>query len=169
MNAINGGARHQEYLQKAQLIEASKFNWLAQVISITASATGRVSVAILIGRIMGPSKWRRLLLYFLSITSLVFACVATIISFVQCSPSRALWEDPLEKCWDPKRAVDLYLSVAGMYGLSHAQQARLILCGGYATAVDLCLAIMPATFIWKLNLTLRKRIALSMLLGFGIL
>lgn len=39
----------------------------------------------------------------------------------------------------------------------------------YWAAVDFTLAILPITFIWKLQLTLRKRIALCCILGLGVL
>ena len=39
----------------------------------------------------------------------------------------------------------------------------------YWAAVDFALAILPATFIWKLKLTLRKRVALCCILGLGVL
>ena len=150
-------------------MEATKFNWLAQAISVMAVSTGKVSVAILIGRIMGPGRWRKWLLYFLSITSFALACVVIIIMFVQCSPSRALWEDPIGKCWDLKITINICIAVAGMYRPFHVQLARLILCVAYDIAVDLALAIIPTTFIWKLNLDFRKKLALSGLLGFGVL
>lgn len=59
------------FMGHEQTIEISQLNWVSQTFCVFAMATGKVSVALLIGRLMGPSRWRKRFLYFLSITGLL--------------------------------------------------------------------------------------------------
>lgn len=69
-----------------------------------------MSVAFLILRLVGPSTfWRKWSLY-TSIGLIFIGALASILTFVQCSPPRALWEGPQNvpgaKCWNPKSQSD---------------------------------------------------------------
>lgn len=114
-----GGCRHLYYLEMdpAQAIRASRINWITQPVAIYALATGKVSVAFLILRIMGKSRWRRaFLIYGAMIASFIFCTIAVILTFAQCRPVTALWNPELvlmEKatCWPPQRQSDFSLFV----------------------------------------------------------
>ena len=56
-----GGCRHLYYLEKnpTHAIKAIRINWINQPFQIISLATGKISVAFLIMRIMGKSTWRR--------------------------------------------------------------------------------------------------------------
>ena len=153
----------------SQQENVTELNWISQAICIVAIATGKVSVAILIGRLMGPSKWRKWFLYFLSATVLILATVCIAIIFAQCKPTRALWVPFIGSCWDPKGSNDLYIAVAGISGPSDESCMRLTSSKASYAVVDFSLALLPTTIIWKLKLALRERVALSILLGFGVL
>ena len=112
--AAKGGARHAMSLSPAQLQEITLINWVSQTFCIMAIATGKVSVAILMGRLMAPSKWRRWTLYFLAISSFFAACIIIIFIFAQCSPPKALWIPSAGKCWDEKKTNDLDVALASM-------------------------------------------------------
>ena len=115
--ADKGGARHRFFLDPPQLQEVTKLNWLAQPFSIIGFAIGKVSVAILCGRLMGPSKWRKRFLYFLSISVMALGIPCVTLLFVQCSPAKALWEPSAGKCWNPKVSIDFDILVGSMYTL----------------------------------------------------
>ena len=164
-----GGSRHRFYMSSSQLQHVTELNWISQSISIMAIATGKVSVAVLIGRLMGPSRWRMWFLYFLSVTALLLACLCIIVIFTQCKPSKALWDPPVGKCWNPKGANDIYLAVSSRRRFLLLTHNLLTSFAGYYAAVDLSLALLPTTIIWKLKLNVRERVALTILLGFGVL
>ncbi len=87
-----GGCRHLYYLEMdpAQAIKAIKINWITQPFAIMPLATGKISVAFLIMRFMGNSKWRRAFLIWVSmIGSAMFCGIAIILTCAQCRPVEA--------------------------------------------------------------------------------
>ena len=117
-----GGCRHLYYLElnPEQAIKASRVNWITQPVAIYALATGKTSVAFLILRLMGKSKWRRaFLIYGAMLGSFLFCTIAIILTFAQCQPVTALWNTELvatgeAKCWPPRRQSDFSLFAGGM-------------------------------------------------------
>ncbi|KAL9024443.1 MAG: hypothetical protein Q9196_006516 [Gyalolechia fulgens] len=121
-----------------------------------AIATGKISVAFLIQRIQGPSKWRTWVLRFCSVTVFLTALFAVIFLFAQCQPARALWTPSMIKagtghCWDPVTVNNYDIVIAG-----------------YFAFLDFALAILSIELVWKLQLATRKRLLLCALLGMGI-
>ena len=98
-------------------MSASRLNWIAQPFAIMGLAFGKISVAFLLLRLIGPkSFWRRNFLYFTMIGSFLFCALATIFTFVQCNPVQALWNPTLvpagqAKCWEPHTQSDFSLFV----------------------------------------------------------
>jgi hypothetical protein len=111
-----GGCRHLYYLTTQQQLLAVKYNWIAQIWGIVGFATGKVSVALLIFRIVGPGwAWMRWTLHFIMVSLLLFSGIDCILTFVQCNPPRALWTPDIpHKCWDSKIQSDYAIFVACM-------------------------------------------------------
>ena len=107
-----GGCRHLYYqeMDPSQAIKAFRISWIAQPPFIYALVIGKFSVAFLIMRIMGKSKWRKsFLIYGAMIGSLLFSTIAIILTFTQCRPVAALWNPNLvvmgeATCWPPQRS-----------------------------------------------------------------
>lgn len=105
--AFNGGTRHVVYLGQnpADALYVVKLNWIAQPFGIAALGTGKISIALLIIRLLDrASKWRRWILYGTSVWTLVNCALMIIFTFVQCRDPRALWTPELmatTKCWHP--------------------------------------------------------------------
>ena len=115
--AAKGGARHIVYLSPAQLEETTKLNRVSQTFCIMAIAMGKVSVAILMGRLMSPNRWRRWVLYFLAISTFIAACIVIIFIFAQCSPPKTLWIPTAGKCWNPEITNHLDVALSSAYQL----------------------------------------------------
>lgn len=121
----HGGARHIYYLTPSQLSNAVKFNWMAQAFGITIVGTGKISTALLMLKIMGPSLWRKWFLYISVVLTLIFTILAALFAFVQCDPPRALWEKvPGAKCWDPKINTDWSIFTACQRALGAINDLR---------------------------------------------
>ncbi|KAI4127518.1 MAG: hypothetical protein LQ338_003176 [Usnochroma carphineum] len=121
-----------------------------------AIATGKISVAFLIQRIQGPSKWRLWFLRFCSVSVFITALFAVIFLFAQCQPARALWTPSMIKkgtghCWDPIPVNNYDIVIAG-----------------YFAFLDFALAILPIDIIWRLKIATKKKLLLCVLLGMGI-
>ncbi|MCJ1266413.1 hypothetical protein MMC22_006298 [Lobaria immixta] len=150
----HGGARHLYYLQASDISSVLKLNWMIQPFGIMALATAKISVAFTMLRIISSVNiWRRRFLYFCMISTFLTCAVGAILTFVQCNPPRALWTFvPGATCWNPR-----------------VQSNYAIFSASYNSFMDIILALLPIPIIWKLHMTLQKRIGLCILLGLGIL
>ncbi|EZF10705.1 hypothetical protein H112_08068 [Trichophyton rubrum D6] len=75
-----------------------------------------------------------------------------IISFVQCRPINKFWDSSVPgHCWAPT-----------------VQQYVGFFQGSVCSAVDLVLAVFPASLLWNLNMEIKK-VSLSLLMGLGII
>ncbi len=118
--AGRGYARHAYYLRPEQLSDAGKLSVISRSFVIMAIASGKISVAFLIQRIQGPSKWRLWVLRAISISVFLTAIPAVVVLFAQCQPARALWTPSMIKdgsghCGNPIPPNNYAILVAGMY------------------------------------------------------
>ncbi|OTA61649.1 hypothetical protein K449DRAFT_465713 [Hypoxylon sp. EC38] len=147
-----GGARHIYYLDHAQAIYMTELNWIIQPFVIMALGTGKIAVCILFLRIFGStSKWRTRTIWFLMILPSILTILTVIFTFAQCKEAAALWDSDVRKatyCWEPHVQSDFSIST------------QSVNC-----AVDFILAFLPLTFIWNLRLSLRKKVAVFVLLS----
>lgn len=149
-----GGGRHVYYLTTQQQLQAVKWSWISQPTAIFLFVPGKASIAMLTLRFMGRNTvWRRAILYWIIATIFIVNSLGVIFTFVQCDPPRAIWTPGLQShCWDPK-----------------VQEHYNFFVAAYNIASDVVLALLPATIISKLNLKPRKKIALCILLGLGLM
>ncbi|MCJ1428133.1 hypothetical protein MMC29_006041 [Sticta canariensis] len=117
-------------------------------------ATAKISVAFTMLRIISSANvWRKRFLYFCIGSTFLISATAAILTFVQCNPPRALWTFvPGATCWDPR-----------------VQSNYSIFTASYNSFMDLSLALLPITIIWKLHMPAQKRVGLCILLGLGVL
>jgi hypothetical protein len=108
----NGGCRHAYALEPSQVPVLIKYNFISQAFGIVAPALGKISVGLLLVRIMGPNyRWRKWSLYGGLAVYGIFSAILVIITYVQCRPTSALWEkNPEAKCWDPKVFSDIAIA-----------------------------------------------------------
>ena len=104
--AGRGYARHIEYLSPSQMSDALELNTISRSLCIFSIAVGKISVAFLIERLAGPSKFRKWMLRSISISVFVSAIITILLFYVQCQPARALWDKGMIKdgtgsCWNP--------------------------------------------------------------------
>lgn len=149
-----GLGRHGYTLTAEEILQVAKWNWIPQPFSIMNLAFVKLSISFLLLRILGPhAKWSR---WFLHVNMVLFTAtmvVASILTFVQCDPPRALWEPvPGAKCWDPS-----------------IQAGYATFGGAYSAFMDFALALLPLTILRGLSMSLNKKMALAVLLGAGIL
>ncbi len=94
------------YLSRSEFTHAGELNAISRSLCVLSIGIGKISVAFLIERFAGPSKWRKWLLRFISISIAVSAIITVILFYIQCQPVRAVWDKSLikagtGKCWDP--------------------------------------------------------------------
>ncbi|KAI5917161.1 hypothetical protein F4810DRAFT_697611 [Camillea tinctor] len=147
-----GLGRHIYYIPVEDRMELARWNWIVQPFGILTLPIGKISVVLLLERIMGPTSLRRR--WFLWVNMFLFTASmvsSSILSFAQCNPPRALWSQVSEAiCLNP------------------AIQANFatFTCA-YSSFLDFVLALIPITFVWNLKMETRKRIGICTLLGMG--
>ncbi|KAF7929960.1 uncharacterized protein EAE97_009557 [Botrytis byssoidea] len=154
VQALHGGDRHLYYIPPAEQEFAIKMTWLLQPFVILAICLGKVSVAFLIMRLLSPTpKWPKPFLWFCIISCLVFVFVDIVLTYVQCTPAKALWDPTVpHTCWEPKVQSDF-----------------AIFCATWLVFIDALLAISPIMFFGRLKMSMRKKIGICALLGGGII
>jgi hypothetical protein len=168
----HGDARHLYYLTPAEIVIVQKFTWIAQAFSIIALATAKISVSLLLLKIIGPmTVWRKRILWFNMVFFMLQCIVSVSIIFGQCRPMRALWEPvPGAHCLNPKVQENFTIAASGMLSLSLTFTTPLLTEKiAYSAMMDFVLAFVPVTIVYNLKMEWKKRAALCILLGMGFL
>ena len=112
--ARQGDYRHIYYMSLPDIQRSVKQNLIAQPFGIMGVAFGKMSVATLMLRIIGRSKWRRIFLIIAIITAFLTSALSCILNFVQCNPPRALWTIGLPAtCWKPEISTNFSIFTGG--------------------------------------------------------
>lgn len=113
--ATNGGCRHIFYLEPAQVVETVKLNFVAQAFGITAPTLGKLSVGVLMVRILGPhTVYRKWFIYITMAIYALWTALTVIFTYVQCTPTSALWSPtPDMKCWGRQVFPDIAVTHGG--------------------------------------------------------
>ncbi|KAL8916296.1 MAG: hypothetical protein Q9172_006367 [Xanthocarpia lactea] len=154
--AREGYARHMFYLDPLQLSHAGELNAISRSLCVLGIGLGKISVAFLIERFAGPSKWRKWLLRCISISIAVSATITVIMFYAQCQPVRAVWDKGLVKAGKAKCRDPIPLNTWNQ------------VIASYWAFLDFALVIIPVDIIWKLQLSTKKKVGLSLLLSAGI-
>ncbi|KAJ5291784.1 hypothetical protein N7478_001035 [Penicillium angulare] len=130
------------------------FDYLTQTFGLAGGALGRISFIVFINGLLVSKKWHRIIFWSLIALQAVTNGMFIIILFVQCpGHASAIWDhDKNGKCWNTQVQAD--------YGYFQ---------GAFNSATDLYLAVFSTVTFWNLNLKLRVKLGLVILLGLGIL
>lgn len=154
----HGGVRHIEYVATSDLLFVLKLEIINQPFGVFGALFGKSSVALFISRISGhTSRWRRLFLIINVVLYAVISVVNVAVLLGQCRPISALWDQSLLRsghatCIEPMINTDISMLQAAF--------------GAY---LDFALALLPLTFLIELRVDMRKRMALCLILGLGII
>lgn len=148
-------------------------------------------------RLFNPAQWHRVFMWSLGIACLLQFVAVSFVIVLGCKPVAASWDFTIDgaSCIDaiefvyycyyaagqsvthslldnppfncflfPPTECDVYL------GVSRSFQACLIFSlPAFSTALDLYLAVYPATQLSRLSCSLKKKASLSVMLGLGVL
>jgi hypothetical protein len=111
-----GVGRHIVYLQPPDIVQAVKMIWMTQPFSTMSACFGKISVALLLMRLMNRNKRQELVLWFIIISLFIVNLMCVIVTFSQCTPVWQLWEGPRPNpyCWDPRIQQNFGYAQAGM-------------------------------------------------------
>lgn len=136
------------------VINGNKYAVLAQPLWAWAMSFIKISVAAMMLRLEQRPKWRKFLWAMIGIL-VILGIYNTIASVTQCIPLEAAWDImgliTEKQCWgvDAIRASSTAVSVINI-------------------VTDVIFAVMPATFLSNVQIPLRERIVIGVLMGLGI-
>jgi hypothetical protein len=153
------------------LVKILIVNYADFALGIMSFTTPKLAIAALLNRVMNPSQFHRWWLWFL--TSLVFvsSTICIVVLFTMCDPPRALWQIDLlsagqATCRPQKILVGYAIFTGGMSGATFSQP-DLMRFSAISGFVDLYLAVYPTVVLARLQITLKKKLALCAALGMG--
>ncbi|KXH66207.1 integral membrane protein [Colletotrichum salicis] len=120
----------------------------------------KVAVVALLTRILNPSPWHRMFLWALSLFCLLNLTANMILLFTHCQPTRSQWD--FSFIWSLLGQVD-----TGLFCYLHGSNDMLTDEAAFGGFVDLYLAVYPALVLARLQMSIKKKAALSVALGIG--
>ncbi|KAL9025195.1 MAG: hypothetical protein Q9196_005943 [Gyalolechia fulgens] len=144
-----GMGRHAQHLDQTKLVSIVRLNLIANPFGIMAYSFPNISVAIVLNRIIAPSRPVWVTIYAVSIAQCIIAAVSCVLLFVQCTPSEHLWNPTVPATCMPPSVITGYSYFVG----------------AYSAFTDVFLAIVPAMVFWKLQMKTKTKIGLCLLMG----
>ncbi|KAL2174026.1 uncharacterized protein P884DRAFT_250811 [Thermothelomyces heterothallicus CBS 202.75] len=147
----SGSGHHAALLTDDQLGGAIFYTMVAFCPGILSFGLPKLAVVALLTRMMNPSRLHSIFLWFLAIFCQLSLMGCVGILFGQCTPTRSMWDFSVKgKCINPWILVNYS-----------------IYAGSFSGFVDLYFAVYPSIVLLKLQMSLKKKIALSFALGIG--
>ncbi|KAJ5984279.1 hypothetical protein N7481_006378 [Penicillium waksmanii] len=175
-SVVAGFGQHQVIVLQDPSLDLSMamlLNNISFLLGILSFTIPKIAVTAMITRIFNPGLIQKIILWTLVSVAAAVSCICIIILFTMCDPPRALWTPELVQsgqatCKSTWMLIDYAIFTGGKLPPLPALDAQTI--NGFiavSATVDLYLALYPMVVLMKLQMSLRKRIALSAALGLG--
>ncbi|CAK3792472.1 Hypothetical predicted protein [Lecanosticta acicola] len=152
LSALYGMGNHVDILTPNDVVQASKWGWIGQIVALFAIGFAKIAVVALLLRMQGPSHVRKKwILHGSWITNLILNVNQMIMILLQCDPVSKIWNRNLPGNCD-------FQSTTSKVGF---------LQGSWAAASDIVLASYPIFVFWSLDLSWRRKLGLCALMGGG--
>ncbi|KAJ5163102.1 uncharacterized protein N7500_004932 [Penicillium coprophilum] len=149
-----GFGKHAMYLTMDNLEMAILLNTVSFLFGILSFTIPKIAVTSMLTRILNPKPMHKAILWTMVGTAAIVSIICIVILFTMCDPAEALWTPRLMKTGATCKSTTMLIDYA-------------IFTGAVSAVVDLTLAIYPTTVLLKLQMSLRKRLALCAALGLG--
>lgn len=165
----NGKGRHVCFLHKKQILEIGKYSWINQIVLFWALFFIKMSVCLLILRVK-KTKFLRLAtvtIIGLMATSTCIACAALI---AECRPVSAFWDRLEGECRPPDfRIYSIWVQAGKPQSKSKMSISLALLTTPIAVSVvtDLACSLLPFFILRNLQMPLRKKLAVGVLMVLG--
>ncbi|KXG50584.1 uncharacterized protein PGRI_043510 [Penicillium griseofulvum] len=151
--SVNAGmGHHLDDLSDLQIVKALHWSWVFQLLAIASSMLGKLAILAFLIQIRGRHDTKPWFLIILGVLigTINIAVLGTILG--QCKPMHKLWDDSVEGTCDPGRKMN---------------QNYSFFQASFNAFSDALLASYPIHLFWKLQMKLRIKVALSVLMGLG--
>ncbi|PYH92256.1 hypothetical protein BO71DRAFT_451532 [Aspergillus ellipticus CBS 707.79] len=147
----HGFGKHSSTIGTAATEQANFIIDVGWVFAILSFAIPKLGVAALLQRILNLSSLMRGALWGLTGLVAAVAVVNIVLFFTSCNPPQALWTTVPDATCRSSSAIIHFATFNG----------------ALSAFTDLALAIYPSLVLWRLQMSLRKKIALCTVLGVG--
>ncbi|KAF2269979.1 integral membrane protein [Lojkania enalia] len=149
-----GLGKHDASLRPDQMINVLKWMWLANTPGLLVSIVARISIAVLLVRLFGGvHEWLKWFLIVVTGICTILTLVILPCTYLQTTPVSGNWNPFLPaKRWDPKIYIDLAFLGQALW-----------------TFTDLTFVLFPVMIIWRLQMAVRQRIGLVLLMSVSLL
>ena len=147
-----------------------KWNYLTTIPNMISTLFSKLSVCLLLLRLFTVVSWRWTIYLIIILTAITNIALVTIV-FVNCKPQAKFWNQNLSgTCWNRQ----IVYGIGRIQGGESAQDIsisilRLTSQLGVSVTADFILSILPVYCLWKIQLTLRIKVAVCGLMSLGVL
>ncbi|KAI1213729.1 uncharacterized protein F4807DRAFT_456276 [Annulohypoxylon truncatum] len=145
-----GAGMHDADLTPTQEINILKWFWISTTPALLVSIISRISAAILLIRIFGKKIWFKWYLIICTALQILSGIIAIIFIWIQQAPIESVW-NPMIKPTHKRPA--------------HLNDYSAYLAQALFAFADLSYVILPVWIIWRLNMSLRTKVGLGIILG----
>ncbi|TRX90417.1 hypothetical protein FHL15_008782 [Xylaria flabelliformis] len=149
-----GAGMHDEDLSLPQLIRVLMWFWISTTPAIVVSIVARISAAILLFRIFRSVSWFKWFIIVFTTLQTIIGIVSIIAIYTQAEPIQALWDPTVT----PTRVRD-----------SRFKDAIVNVAQSFFAFSDLSYVFFPVFIIFKLNMPLRRKIGLAIVLSLSFI
>ncbi|KAI9669920.1 MAG: hypothetical protein M1831_006956 [Alyxoria varia] len=147
-----GLGRHQDQLTAEEALYSQKWYYICSVILDQIYAWPKLSVVILLHRIFTPKPVTLSIFYSLTIGLIIYTIILSPFELTRCDPIEGLWNPEVEaECWSPKKFADFCIPT-----------------GPWSAFLDFLFALYPVKVFWSLEMSVKRKIGLSVLMGLGV-
>ncbi|ORY71656.1 uncharacterized protein BCR38DRAFT_520001 [Pseudomassariella vexata] len=141
----SGDGRHSDTLSPERRYKAVELFVFSTLPGLLGLALPKLAVVAMVCRLLLPTQWHRAFLWSLVVFNIiVFVGVGVLVMVPWFTYA------PRNMSWDPWLTIHYYMGAAA-----------------FSAFVDLYLAVYPTVVLFKLNICLKKKLLLSVMLGFG--
>lgn len=142
-------------VSRQDLVNVLELEDITEFLQILCTMFSRMSVAFFVGRLFAVTRMVRIWLYGYTLLMSVSMVVTAIVTFCVCYPDKALWHI------QPGSIT----SCSSTTGLNFRNYYN----GSVGALSDLLLAITPSYFLFRLHLSMKQKVGLSLLMAVGLI
>jgi len=147
-----GDGKHTDVLSEQQKADAHLWTIAGFAPGIMSFGFPKLAVVALLTRLLNPGRLHLYFLWALALATQVNCVVNMALLYTQCLPTASMWDASIvdKHCRDPWILVGF-----------------AFYAGTFSAAVDFYYAVYPAIVLFHLQMSLKKKLGLSVALGFG--
>jgi hypothetical protein len=143
---------HKMYLTPSNAIEAAKWSTLTITPNVLATMMARISLCVLMMRIVGRNKLYRGFLIAVIVGTCVVGTLTVLNTYITCQPVAKMWNAPLPGHCNPR----------SRYAIGMTQSV-------WTVSADWLVAAFPLLMLKRLQMALKTKIALATIMCLGFL